>query len=117
MTETLSFDETAFRELGQELGAEDAAAVLNVFLADTANRLLRLEADGQIRSVIKREAHSIKSSAATFGFGALSQLALQLEAGAEALPQAELRRSIHGLRYAFEAAREFAQGTLLGAAT
>ncbi len=113
MTETFSFDEPVFRELGDELGAEDTTALLNVFLADTANRLIRLEAEDQARSVIKREAHSMKSSAATFGFRMLSQLARQLEAGAEAMSQAALQGSIHELRQAFEATRIFAQRNLL----
>jgi len=113
MTKTVSFDESVFRELGDELGAEDTAMVLNTFLADTANRLLRLEAGGEVRSAIRREAHSIKSSAATFGFGTLSQVARDLEAGAEAMPQAALRESVQELRRAFEATRTFAQDKLL----
>lgn len=117
MTETISFDESVFRELGDELGAEDTALVLNTFLTDTANRLLRLEADGQVRSAIQREAHSIKSSAATFGFERLSQVARDLEAGAEAMAQAALRESIRELRRAFEATRAFAQDKLLNTAS
>ncbi len=113
MTETFSFNESVFRELGDELGAEDTAMVLNTFLADTANRLLRLEADVQVRSAVKREAHSIKSSAATFGFEMLSQAARELEAGAEKMAQVALRESVHELRRAFEATRAFAQDKLL----
>ncbi len=117
MTETFSFDEPVFRELGDELGAEDTTALLNVFLADTANRLIRLEAEDQARSVIKREAHSMKSSAATFGFRMLSQLARQLEADAETMSQAALQGSIYELRQAFEATRIFAHRNLLNGAS
>jgi histidine phosphotransfer protein HptB len=113
MTQSFSFDEAVFRELGSELGAEDVAALLNVFLADTAKKLVRIEAEDQARAVIKREAHSMKSSAATFGFKVLSQTARQLEAGAEAMPQTALQASISELRQAFEATRAFADGNLL----
>lgn len=113
MTHTFSFDEPVFRELGDELGAEDTAAVLQAFLADTAKRLDRLEADDQSLSDIKREAHSMKSSAATFGFRMLSQLARELEAGVETMPQAALRESIRELRQAFEATSAFARANLL----
>jgi HPt (histidine-containing phosphotransfer) domain-containing protein len=113
MTQTFSFDEPVFRELGDELGAEDTAAVLNAFLADTAKRLHRLETDDQSRSDIKREAHSMKSSAATFGFRMLSQLARELEAGVETMPQAALQESIRKIRQAFEATLAFAQANLL----
>jgi HPt (histidine-containing phosphotransfer) domain-containing protein len=117
MTQTFCFDESVFRELGDELGPDDTAALLNVFLADTARKLIRLEAEDQARSVIKREAHSMKSSAATFGFRMLSQLARQLEAGAEAMSQAALQGSIHELREAFEATRAFADRNLLNGAS
>jgi HPt (histidine-containing phosphotransfer) domain-containing protein len=113
MTQTFSFDEAVFRELGNELGPDDMAALLNVFLADTAKKLVRIEAADQPRAVIKREAHSMKSSAATFGFRVLSQTARQLEAGAEALPQSELQASIGELRQAFEETRAFADRNLL----
>jgi HPt (histidine-containing phosphotransfer) domain-containing protein len=115
MTQTFSFDESVFRELGDELGAEDTEMVLKTFLEDTATKLLRLEADGQSRSVIKRDAHSMKSSAATFGFRMLSQLARELEAGVDAMPEAALQRAIDELRQTFEATRIFARSNLLNA--
>ena len=113
MTQPFSFDEAVFRELGSELGPDDTLALLNVFLADTAKKLIRIEAEDQTRAIIKREAHSMKSSAATFGFRVLSQTARQLEAGAEAMPEDALRASIEELRQAFEATRAFADRNLL----
>lgn len=113
MTQPFSFDEAVFRELGSELGPDDTVALLNVFLADTAKKLIRIEAKDQARATIKREAHSMKSSAATFGFRGLSQTARQLEAGAETMPQDALRASIEELRQAFEATRAFADRNLL----
>ncbi len=116
MSETFSFDEAVFRELAIELGPDDLAALLNVFLADTAKKLTRIEAKDQARAVIKRDAHSMKSSAATFGFVVLSQTARQLEAGAEEMPQPALQGSISELRQAFEATRAFADRNLLSGA-
>jgi histidine phosphotransfer protein HptB len=113
MTQAFSFDESVFRELGNELGADDMVALLNVFLADTAKKLIRIGAEDQPRSVIRRDAHSMKSSAATFGFRVLSQTARQLEAGAEDMPQADLQATIGELRQAFEATRAFADRNLL----
>jgi HPt (histidine-containing phosphotransfer) domain-containing protein len=115
MTDTFSFDETIYHELRDELGEADTAEVLNTFLTDTAAKLTRIEADGQERSVIKRDAHSMKSSAATFGFTQLSQLARTLEADAEAVPEAALRERIGELRRAFEATLEFSRTNLLNA--
>lgn len=117
MTQSFSFDEAVFRELGSELGPDDTAALLNVFLADAKKKLVRIEAEDQARAVIKREAHSMKSSAATFGFLVLSQTARQLEAEAEAMPQAELQASIRELRQAFEETRAFADRNLLNSAS
>jgi histidine phosphotransfer protein HptB len=117
MTQPFSFDEAVFRELRSELGPDDMVALLNVFLADTAKKLVRIEAEDQSRAVIKREAHSMKSSAATFGFRALSQTARLLEAGAENMPQADLKVAIGAMRQAFEATRSFADSTLLNGAS
>lgn len=115
MTLTLSFDEATFRQLVAELGAADTAVMLELFLTDTADKLARLDTDGPIASVIRREAHSIKSSAATFGFKELSRMAQELEAGAEAMPPPALQESVRALRPAFETTREFAKSQLLNA--
>jgi HPt (histidine-containing phosphotransfer) domain-containing protein len=116
MTQPFSFDEAVFRELGSELGPDDMGALLNVFLADTAKKLMRIEAEDQPRAIIKREAHSMKSSAATFGFRALSQTARQLEVSAEDMTQAALQALIGELRRTFEATRAFADANLLNGA-
>lgn len=113
MTEPFSFDEAVFRELDAELGAADTAQILRSFLEDTDRKLERLEVDGQSRSVIKREAHSMKSSAATFGFNRLSRLAMELETSAETMPHAALTASVRELRQSFEATQTFARTNLL----
>jgi HPt (histidine-containing phosphotransfer) domain-containing protein len=115
MNRPFSFDDAVFRSLVAELGEADALEVLQVFLADTADKIARLGANSQVRPQIKREAHSIKSSAATFGFNDLSRLAKELEFGAETMTPAKLQESIFGLRGAFETTRQFAQVNLLNA--
>jgi HPt (histidine-containing phosphotransfer) domain-containing protein len=107
------FDEAVFHLLGAELGEADAIEVLGAFLADTADKMERLAATGEDRARTTREAHSIKSSAATFGFADLSRLAKELESSAETMTPAKLQESIGALRRSFETARQFAQANLL----
>jgi HPt (histidine-containing phosphotransfer) domain-containing protein len=87
--------------------------VLRAFLEDTASKMVTLATSSQDRPRIKREAHSIKSSAATFGFDNLSGLAKQLEFGAETIGLAKLQESVCELQRAFEITRQFAQASLL----
>jgi HPt (histidine-containing phosphotransfer) domain-containing protein len=65
------------------------------------------------RPAIKRQAHSIKSSAATFGFVELSALARDLESGAEGMSVSLLHECVETLRRAFEKTAEYARATLL----
>ena len=83
-----------------------------VFWDDTAGKVQRLAAQSEERPVVRLEAHSIKSSAGTFGFAQLSQLARELEAGAPTLPLETLREAIRELRQTFEATRDLAQAKL-----
>jgi hypothetical protein len=114
MNQTVAFDRAVFAELGAELGEADAVEVLGIFLDDTASKMATLAASGEDRPLTRREAHSIKSSAAAFGFNGLSRLARELEFGAETIPPAQLQEQIRVLQQAFQAAREFAQANLLG---
>jgi HPt (histidine-containing phosphotransfer) domain-containing protein len=107
------FDDTVFHSLGAELGEADVLEVLDAFLADTASKMETLAANGEARPLIRREAHSIKSSAATLGFDDLSRLARELEFAAETMTPAKLQESICELRRAFETTRQFAQVNLL----
>ena len=61
----------------------------------TRGKMQRLAASGDDRSLMKREAHSIKSSAATFGFTALSELARQIEVAAATMMSSDNRRELH----------------------
>jgi hypothetical protein len=74
-------DREVFRELVREIGEQAANEIHAVFTAETEARLqlLRRLAIESERVKIGREAHSLKSSAATFGYRALAGLALRLE--------------------------------------
>lgn len=108
MNSDFTFDQAVFDRLGAELGAANTAEVLNVFLEDTADRLARLESGELTDSARKREFHSIKSSAATFGFEDLSRLAIELESGSDAMEHTTLADGICELRHAYESSRQFA---------
>ncbi len=113
MNEAPLFDPSVFRGLCSELGNEDAAEVLQAFLADTPRKVAIMRSDVTDRLSIKRAAHSIKSSAATFGFVGLSALARDLESGIAGMSARQLDECVEALRRAFEKTAEFAQANLL----
>ena len=99
MSQKSKFNFTAFLRHTSELGAEDAAEMLQSFLDDTADKTDVAASGGQSRSRIRHEANSIRRSAATLGFAELSCLARELEERAEAmspelLDEAMLRRVV-----------------------
>jgi signal transduction histidine kinase/CheY-like chemotaxis protein/HPt (histidine-containing phosphotransfer) domain-containing protein len=75
------FEEQAFNDLRRQLGASDANEVLRAFLADSERRIARMRDDIASSNTrdIRREAHSMRSSAALFGFYELAQIARELE--------------------------------------
>jgi HPt (histidine-containing phosphotransfer) domain-containing protein len=113
MNEEPLFDPCVFRGLCSELGNEDAGEVLQAFLADTPGKMAHEMSPTTDRPSIKRAAHSIKSSAATFGFAKLSVLARDLEASIESMSVAQLRDRVGALGEAFEQTAEFARTNLL----
>jgi histidine phosphotransfer protein HptB len=113
MSDALLFDPSAFRALCSELGAEDAIEVLQAFLADTPRKIGVMASAMEDRLTIKRQAHSIKSSAATFGFSELSALARDLESGVEGMRAPRLHECVETLRQAFERTAEFSRANLL----
>jgi histidine phosphotransfer protein HptB len=115
MTTHPLFDKSIFRILVTELGADDIAELLDVFLPDTSEKIDALAANCADRPRTKREAHAIKSSAGTFGFAELSGLARDLERGAEAMSEAQLEQSVAALRRSFDATASFARDNLMGA--
>lgn len=115
MSAPFSFDEAVFKLLGDELGDDYAIEVLQAFLADTADKMAKLAVNGHDRELVKREAHSVKSSAATFGFNDLSRLARELERGAQTITAEQLEVSVRELRQVFGATERFAETNLLHA--
>ena len=115
MSAPFSFDETVFKLLGDELGDDYAIEVLEAFLEDTADKMAKLAVSGHDRELAKREAHSVKGSAATFGFSDLSRLARELERGAQTITAEQLEVSVRELRQVFEATKQFAETNLLHA--
>jgi HPt (histidine-containing phosphotransfer) domain-containing protein len=113
MNDTVQFDESVYQILRSELGEEDAVEVLKTFLEDTASKLPKIALKVEDRAEMRREAHSIKSSAATFGFSALSRLARELEAGAASMDIAQMREFVEKLQQAFEAVARFSETNLL----
>ena len=113
MSEAPVFDRTVFLELSSELGQEDTVEVLNVFLADTSRKMGIMASAVRDRSKFKLEAHSIKSSAATFGFAELSALARKLEANSEATSVVERQEFVQALHRAFGRVSALAQAQLL----
>jgi HPt (histidine-containing phosphotransfer) domain-containing protein len=106
------FDPAVYAVLSSELGAADAAEVLSGFLADTKGKLDRLGANPLDRDVTRREAHSIKSSAATFGFEEMSSIARELEAVANDIEHAGLSRKVGDLNSSFARVRDLSRKIL-----
>lgn len=93
MSEEPIFCADVYAELVAELGEEDVHDLLHGFLTETAARIAEL-AGGAPRGEMRRYAHSLKSTAATFGFMRLAGAAKELEALAETASAPELHASI-----------------------
>ena len=97
----------AYEALVREIGEDGASEVRDVFWSETSARLqlFRALAIAQHHARIAREAHSLKSAAATFGYVRLAALALRLEKSAETLGEAEFHDLLNLMDAAFDAAR------------
>jgi len=87
------FDRAVFDRLIADIGSDTAFEALALFLTETGQQLRRMDemlAAGD-RPRLKRDAHSLKSAAATLGFAGLSAAAKAFEAVAESLAASELR--------------------------
>ncbi|GLH76182.1 sensor histidine kinase [Bradyrhizobium sp. SSBR45G] len=113
MTDLVQFDESVYQILISELGEEDALEVLRTFLDDTSSKFKQLPAKFENRLEMKREAHSMKSSSATFGFAALSRLSRELELGSATMEPAQMLEMVHKMETSFEQALLFAEANLL----
>jgi histidine phosphotransfer protein HptB len=97
----------AFNVLVREIGEDGACEVRAVFWSETSARLKLFHtfALGQHRGRIAREAHSLKSTARTFGYLRLAALALRLENSAGTLDDAEFSDLLRQMDEAFTAAK------------
>jgi CheY-like chemotaxis protein/HPt (histidine-containing phosphotransfer) domain-containing protein len=97
------FDETIYADLADALGHDETPSVLDLFLSDTEQRftVMRVAAKTSDHDCVKREAHSMKSSAANFGFLRLSALAKALERDALGLGGPTLSARLDALARAF----------------
>lgn len=87
------FDPNAYGQLEAAIGEDGARAVLETFQKDSAQRLkciMSLAASGNGTGVV-RDAHALKSSAASLGFLQLSAVALEVEKTACGAGASELR--------------------------
>ena len=96
----------AYEALVREIGEDGACEVREVFWSETCARLhlFRTLSLAGHQSRITREAHSLKSAAATFGYVRLAALALRLEKSAETLPEAEFHDLLDLMDAAYAAA-------------
>lgn len=86
------FERARFGVLAEEIGAGPAQGLVEVFLGDATERLAAMRsfiAAGE-RKALERSAHSLKSSAATFGFARLAALAREIEGVASTAPAPRL---------------------------
>ncbi|MCG2630041.1 Hpt domain-containing protein [Bradyrhizobium sp. WYCCWR 13023] len=97
----------AFDALVREIGEDGASEVRAVFWNETIARLKLFHtlALDQHRARIGREAHSLKSTARTFGYLRLATLASLLESTAGALGNAEFDDLLQQLDAAFAGAK------------
>lgn len=101
-----ALDPKLFEELVREIGDEAAAEVRAVFAGETDIRLKLLQqlSIDSNRTKIGREAHSLKSSAAAFGYRRLANLAQRLERDAPTLDDSRYRELLDCLDAAYAAA-------------
>ena len=101
------FDRLVLDTFVGEIGEDAALHIMSVFLTDTARRLEHLGTPGIDRLELKREAHAIKSSSATFGLNALSQQAARLEKQALGLSETEINPHLDQLAESLELSRQY----------
>jgi HPt (histidine-containing phosphotransfer) domain-containing protein len=103
---TLFFDPVIFAQFADEIGASAANRIAGVFLRDTWERLATMRGKRGDAAELAREAHAIKSAAATFGLTRLSSLAAQLEKTASSLSDDEVEALVAAMEGSFVHAQE-----------
>jgi len=112
------FDQAIYAELADALGADGVRGVLEIFLSDTARRfaVMRDAAKAGDNAAVRREVHSLKSSAANFGFLRLSALAQALERDALGLNWPVMLARLDEVAREFAAVEARAAGPIAAAA-
>lgn len=83
-------DREVLRQLAEDLDAELLVEVLEQFLAETQDRIARIAQEPDL-DALTREAHTLKSTAGTFGAHALCVAARALEMSCRARAESEVR--------------------------
>jgi signal transduction histidine kinase/CheY-like chemotaxis protein/HPt (histidine-containing phosphotransfer) domain-containing protein len=109
------FDEAIHAELAATLGPEDTRLVVETFLRETGQRIesMRKSAKGGDNASIQRDAHAIKSAAASLGFLSLSGVSKSLEAEALGLKWPDLDAQLDHVAREFAAIQDIAKNKLL----
>ena len=117
--DTERFDAAIYAELDEALGPGGIDDVLELFLSDTERRFLvmREAAKDDDSECVKREIHSLKSSAANFGFLRLSAMARALEQDAFGLNWPDLLARLEATAREFAAIKVLAATQLFAANT
>ncbi|MBI3738022.1 MAG: Hpt domain-containing protein [Chloroflexi bacterium] len=76
-----AIDRTTFENLKATTGADFIGELVNTYLEDAPNLIAQMHSALKVNNAeaFRRAAHSLKSNSATFGAGALSELAKELE--------------------------------------
>ena len=117
--DTERFHPAIYAELAEALGPGGIGDVLALFLSDTERRfvVMREAAKDDDSECVKREIHSLKSSAANFGFLRLSAMAQALEQDAFGLNWPELLARLEAAAREFAAVKTLAAAHLVPSAT
>lgn len=102
-----AFDRGAFDELAEALGPEGMREAVDSFVRETERRLasLRTLRRAGDREEVKREAHTLKGAAATFGLRQLSELGKWLEHNSDNLDRRAFAGAVNRMEHAFANAR------------
>ncbi len=106
-----AIDPSVFENLKSMTGADFIGDLIDTFLSDSPQQIKSMRSalkSGDLES-FRRAAHSLKSTAASFGAGRLSDLAFELEGMARA-NNLEIGTRLEDLQSAFEQAAKELEG-------
>ena len=101
----VAFERGAYDELAEAIGDDGIDEAMASFVSETRLRLANLRSLGGESDceVVKREAHTLKGAAATFGFCRLTELARWLELNCADLGMAARSSAVERMELAFHA--------------